>query len=200
MAGVKLKVALILEEPGGEITRELLPRLEPYFQIEIFSAQLTPGENELSPLLATRIQAALGEPRDESLPPRDFPELLAQNRRAAPFSQALQEEWLRQEPGFDRALLDSLRSEKSSRFDVLLGVGYRSPIVFFASRLHPKIPLILLPNLTDDIFARMPLFYRQARRVSLFLWKSAEEAALGARFWGRLPGTLLQDFDPLRLK
>jgi len=109
--------------------------------------------------------------------------------RLVPWSQALQEEFIRRQGPYSVELSNFLAGEWRE-YRALIFLPYLYPTTYFSARLIPRSLFVLAPLLHDETPARLPVYGHMARRARAVLWNTPAERAFGESMWGQLPGRI----------
>ncbi len=112
-----------------------------------------------------------------------------QSPRLVPWSQALQEEFIRRQGPYSAELSRFLASEWT-QYRALIFLPYLYPTTYFSARLIPRSLFVLAPLLHDEAPARLSVYGPMARRARLVLWNTPPERSFGESIWGKLPGRI----------
>ncbi|MFB3904461.1 MAG: glycosyltransferase family 4 protein [Acidobacteriota bacterium] len=108
-------------------------------------------------------------------------------QRFVPWSQALQEEFIRRQGPYSSELCDFLAG-KWQDYRALIFLPYLYATTYFPARLIPPSRFVLAPLLHDEAPARLSVYGEMARRARAVLWNTPAEQSFGESIWGQLPG------------
>lgn len=109
--------------------------------------------------------------------------------RLVPWSQALQEEFIRRQGPYSVELSNFLAAEWRE-YRALIFLPYLYATTYFPARLVPRSLFVLAPLLHDEAPARLAVYGHMARRARTVLWNTPAERSFGESMWGQLPGRI----------
>jgi glycosyltransferase involved in cell wall biosynthesis len=105
----------------------------------------------------------------------------------APWSLALQEEYIRHQGPYSQNLFDFLKHSWQD-YSAIIFTTYLYPTTYFGIKQVPPSRSILIPTLHNEPNAYFSVYRYQYQSVSTCLWLTNAERQLGESVWGRLPG------------
>jgi glycosyltransferase involved in cell wall biosynthesis len=118
------------------------------------------------------------------------PEAEGQSPGPVPWSQALQEEFIRRQGPYCPELCKYLATEWQ-QYRAVIFLPYLYPTTYLSARLIPRSLFVLAPLLHDEAPARLSVYGELARRARVVLWNTPAERSFGESIWGKLPGRIV---------
>lgn len=114
----------------------------------------------------------------------------SRNGKREPWTEAMQEEFIRQQGPFSSSLLRFLETAWE-RYDLVIFVTYLYPTTYFAITRVPFQRAVLVAALHDEVEAYLAAFRRMAHRARFIFWLTEAERRVGAKLWGECPGAVI---------
>lgn len=107
-----------------------------------------------------------------------------------PWTNGLQEEFIRQQGPYSPGLLHFLLSNHQS-YQAILFVTYIYPTTYYGLLSLPSRRCLLVPTLHNEISAHLAAFRHMAARARSIIWLTEAEERIGKMLWGDLPGKVV---------
>ncbi len=100
-----------------------------------------------------------------------------------PWTRARQEDWVRRQGPYSRAMLEYIR-EHHARYDAWIFVTYLFAPTVFGLPLVPRRRSILVPAVHDEAPAYLSIYRDLVRSAGCLFWNTKAESRFGEQLWG----------------